>query len=139
MRLPFSRSDLRELLKKGGQITAANPVGLRKPIESAELICLTIAAKRKRYGGEVYIVVPPNSNAPVRHPRPSLIKAVARGNAWYEKVLEGKIVDMKLLAEDAGLTTRYVRNVCTCAFLAPDIVEAILEGSQPPRKLRFRE
>ena len=131
IQLMISRSDLRELLKNGGQITAANLGGLRKPIEPAELIRLTIAAKRKRYGGEVYIVVPPNSSAPVRHPRPSLIKAVARGNSWYEKVLEGKVVGMKLLAEDAGLTTRYVRNVFACAFLAPDIVEAILEGSQP--------
>jgi cystathionine beta-lyase family protein involved in aluminum resistance len=60
-----------------------------------------------------------------------LIKAVARGHAWYEKVLEGKVADMTALARETGLTPRYVQNIFACAFLAPDIVEAILEGHQP--------
>jgi site-specific DNA recombinase len=60
-----------------------------------------------------------------------LIKAVVRGHAWYEKLLDGKVVDIKSLAGETGLTPHYVRNVFACAFLAPDIVEAILEGRQP--------
>jgi DNA invertase Pin-like site-specific DNA recombinase len=125
------KSDLRELLEHGDQIIAASLVGLRKPLEQTELLCLTIEAKRKRYGGEIHLVVPPNSMVPVRHPRPALIKAVARGHAWYEKVLEGKVADMRSLARETGLTPHYVRNVFACAFLAPDIVDAILEGRQP--------
>lgn len=42
------RSDLRELLENGGRIVAPNLMGVRKPIEPAELICLTIEAKRKQ-------------------------------------------------------------------------------------------
>jgi site-specific DNA recombinase len=38
---------------------------------------------------------------------------------------------MRSLARQTGLTPHYVRNVFACAFLAPDIVEAILEGRQP--------
>ena len=38
---------------------------------------------------------------------------------------------MRSLARETGLTPHYVRNVFACAFLAPDIVEAILEGRQP--------
>jgi site-specific DNA recombinase len=125
------KSELRELLEHGDQIIAASLTGLRKSIEPAEVLCLTIEAKRKRYGGEIHLVVPPHSNAPVRHPRPALIKAVARGHAWYEKVLEGRVADMRSLARETGLTPHYVRNVFACAFLAPDIVEAILEGRQP--------
>jgi hypothetical protein len=124
------KSDLRELLEHG-EIIAASLVGSRKPTEPVDLLCLTIEAKRKRYGGEIHLVVPPSSSVTVRHPRPALIKAVARGHAWYEKVLEGKGVDMRSLARETGLTPHYVRNVFSCAFLAPDIVEAILEGSQP--------
>jgi hypothetical protein len=63
--------------------------------------------------------------------RPALIKAVARGHAWYEQILEGKVADMRSLARETGLTPHYVRNVFACAFLAPDIVDAILEGGQP--------
>lgn len=127
----IKRKDLRELLEHGDQIIAASLVGVRKAMESSDLICLTIEAKRKRYGGEIHLIVPPNSNPPVRHPRPALIKAVARGHAWYEKVLNGEVTDMRCLARETGLTPHYVRNVFACAFLAPDIVEAILEGRQP--------
>ena len=131
IQVTIRKSDLRELLEHGDQLIATSLVGLRKRKEQTELLCLTIEAKRKRYGGEIHLVVPPNSNVPVRHPRPALIKAVARGHAWYEKVLEGKVADMRSLARETGLTPHYVRNVFACAFLAPDIVEAILEGRQP--------
>jgi site-specific DNA recombinase len=60
-----------------------------------------------------------------------LIKAVVRGHAWYEKILEGRVVDPASLARESNLAPEYVRNVLGCAFLAPDIVEAILEGRQP--------
>jgi site-specific DNA recombinase len=125
------RTCLRELLEKGDQIIASNFVGLRGSVDASDMICLTVEAKRKQYGGEVHLIVPPSSGASIRHPRASLIKAIARSHAWYEKVLEGKIVEMRSLAREAGLTPHYVRNVFACAFLAPDIVEAILEGRQP--------
>jgi hypothetical protein len=38
----------------------------------------------------------------------------------------------------AGVTERYIGKVFGCAFLAPDIVEAILEGRQP-RDLSFKK
>ena len=131
IQIMIRRSDLRQRLEHGDHLIAANLVRLRKPVEPGELIPLTIDAKRKQYGGEVHLVVAPSSSMSVRHPRPALIKAVARGHAWYRKVLEGKIVDIKSLARETGLTPHYVRNVFACAFLAPDIVEAILEGRQP--------
>ncbi len=119
--------DLRRVLKNDGQVLGSE----RPKGEESRLICLTIDAKRKRFGGEIHLVVPPHSNLPVRHPSPALIKAVARSHAWYEMVLAGKLGDMKSLARETGLTRRYVRNVFGCAFLAPDIVEAILDGRQP--------
>jgi site-specific DNA recombinase len=128
-----SRTDLRPMLENGDKFTASNLEGARKPIDANDLICLTIEAKRKRCGGEVHLVVAPNSAATVsaRNPKLSLVKAVARAHAWYEKVLEGKAMDLRSLARHAGLTERYVGKVFACAFLAPDIVEAILEGRQP--------
>jgi len=38
---------------------------------------------------------------------------------------------MRSLAREAGLSERYVGKVFRCAFLAPDMVEAILAGRQP--------
>jgi site-specific DNA recombinase len=126
------KDHLRRLLEHGEERTnAARPVGVRDPTEPVDLIGLSIEAKRKRFGGEIHMVVPPSSSDPVRHPRPALIKAVARGHAWYERVIEGKSVGLKSLARETGLTPYYVRRVLACGFLAPDIVEAIIEGRQP--------
>jgi site-specific DNA recombinase len=92
---------------------------------------LSIEAKRKRFGGEVHLVVPPNFDVSVGNPKPSLIKAIARAHGWYEKVVQGNALDMRSLARQVGLTERYVGKVFGCALLAPDIVESILEGWQP--------
>ena len=95
-------------------------------------ICLTIEAKRQRTSdGAIHLVVPPPHIASNARHRPALIKAVARGRMWYEKIMNGQVVDIKSLAREAGLTSHYVRNVLACGFLAPDIVDAILDGQQP--------
>jgi site-specific DNA recombinase len=104
---------------------------VKKPVVPSDLISLTVEAKKKRCGGEVHLIVPPNSSVSREHPKVPLIKALARAHGWYEKVIQGKAFDMRSLARDAGLTERYVGKVFRCAFLAPDIVEAILAGRQP--------
>jgi Protein of unknown function (DUF2924) len=54
------------------------------------------------------------------------------------KIHSGKSSDQRSLTLHAGVTERYVGLVFGCAFLAPDIVEAILEGCQP-RDLTFKK
>jgi site-specific DNA recombinase len=125
------RNHLRQLLENGGKVPVANLLGGQKPLDVNDLISLSIETKRKRFGGEVHLVVPPNSIDSVRHRKPSLIKAIARAHGWYEKVVQGNALDMRSLARQAGLTERYVGKVFGCALLAPDIIESILEGRQP--------
>ena len=125
------RKNLRQLLENGGRELAANLLGGQKPPDVNDLISLSIEAKRKRFGGEVHLVVPPNSDVSIGNPKPSLIKAIARAHGWYEKVVQGNALDMRSLARQAGLTERYVGKVFGCALLAPDIIESILEGRQP--------
>jgi hypothetical protein len=38
---------------------------------------------------------------------------------------------MAKIAQRAGVRSRYARRILRAAFLAPDIVEAILDGRQP--------
>jgi site-specific DNA recombinase len=129
----IGRKELRHVLEDGGKVLAASPSGGRKAaIDVNDLIVLTIEAKRKRCGGEVHLVVPPNSaSVSPRHPKFSLINAIARAHGWYEKVARGEAVNMRSLAQHAGLTERYVGKVFGCVLLAPDIIESILEGRQP--------
>ena len=132
IRVLVSRADLIRVLRNEGNFAAAHLGGPRKPADAGDLICLTIEVKLKRYDGELHMIVPPNSTASESSTHvTSLIKAVARAHGWYERVLVGKVLDQRSLVRQSGLTERYVRKVFACAFLAPDIVEAILQGRQP--------
>lgn len=134
----LSRTGLRQALQNGDKFVPSDPDRSLKPVDPDDLICLTIEAKLKRSGGEVHLVIPPNvTETTSRRPNPSLTKAVARARSWYERVLEGKSPDARSLALHTGLTERYIGKVFGCAFLAPDIVEAILDGRQP-RDLNFK-
>ena len=125
------RKDLRQLLESGGKLPAADLLHGGRPTDVHDLISLSIEAKRKRFGGEIHLVVPPNSTPTIAHPKPSLIKATARARGWYEKVVQGNPPDLRSLAQEVGLTVRYVGKVFKCALLAPDIIESILDGRQP--------
>jgi hypothetical protein len=61
----------------------------------------------------------------------SLIKAIARGRNWYEQLISRDKVTLTDLAAQSGVNDRYTSRILRSAFLAPDIVEAILEGRQP--------
>ncbi len=132
IQLIIDGNELRELLLNDGRI-APHATDRQKTAPNGDLICLKLELHLRRSGGMVHLVVPPNeSTAPAaRHPKAALIKAVARAHGWYEKVLQGKAVDMRSLARQAGLTERYIGKVFACAFLAPDIIESILDGRQP--------
>jgi site-specific DNA recombinase len=120
--------ELRPQLESRGKVSSSS---VKNPVAPSDLISLSVEAKRKRCGGEVHLIVPPSPSVSDEHPKIPLIKALARAHGWYEKVIEGKAFDIRSLAREAGLTDRYVGKVFRCAFLAPDIVEAILAGRQP--------
>jgi hypothetical protein len=126
----INRSRLRRLLQQGKPFVSGSPEGAQPADDATDLICLTVEAKLKRCGGEVRLLVPPDSavGQAAELPKASLIKAIARAHSWHQKLLEGKAHDQTSLARQAGVTERYVARVLGCAFLAPDIVEAILEG-----------
>ena len=46
--------------------------------------------------------------------------------------MSGKVVSVEALAAEVGFNKRYVNRIIRCALLAPDIMEMILEGRQPP-------
>jgi DNA invertase Pin-like site-specific DNA recombinase len=59
----------------------------------------------------------------------TLLKNVARGWAWFEEIKAG--TTMKEIADHEGLSQRRVARLVEMAFLAPDIVQAIVDGRQP--------
>ena len=64
-------------------------------------------------------------------PDPALIKAVVRAHRWFDHLVSGRTQSFADLAKSEGCSERYVSRLVPLAFLAPDIVEAILAGTQP--------
>ncbi|MEQ8963168.1 MAG: hypothetical protein RLP02_35565, partial [Coleofasciculus sp. C2-GNP5-27] len=61
----------------------------------------------------------------------SLIKAVIRAYKWFDDLVSGRAKSLIDIAKAEGISARYVSHVMPLAFLAPEIVEAILNGMQP--------
>lgn len=75
---------------------------------------------------------------PARDPRPirievktHIIRAAAIGRLWLTQVISGEVADMQVLAEREGRSKRSVQMMISLAFIAPDIVEPLIEGTLP--------
>jgi hypothetical protein len=88
---------------------------------------------RKR-GGRRLVVAP--DGAPWSAPRPrvdnTLVKALARAHRWKRMLDEGRYATVTELAAGEKLDRGYLGKILMLTLLAPDIVEAILDGRQPP-------
>jgi hypothetical protein len=59
-----------------------------------------------------------------------LIKALVRAHRWRRRIESGRAKSITDLAEQEGVTDAYVCRRLPLTCLAPDIVEAILDGRQ---------
>jgi site-specific DNA recombinase len=126
--LQLGRSAVREAvtgLREAGSM--ANDSGSRE-----DLIILEAQAAVTRCRGEVRLVLAPDAAQGSARALPSLIKAVARAHNWVDRIARGEVPHQRAIAAQTGLHRRYVGRIMQMAFLAPDIMEAILEGKQSP-------
>jgi site-specific DNA recombinase len=92
---------------------------------------LSAATAFRRRGAEIRLVLP--GLAQQMHSStgdPALIKAIARGRAWFEELATGRARSLQELAKRDGISRRYIRRLVDLAFLSPELVEAILQGAQ---------
>jgi hypothetical protein len=61
----------------------------------------------------------------------TLVKALVRAHRWRRRIESGQAKSITDLAEQEGVTVAYVCRLLPLTCLAPDIVEAILDGRQP--------
>ena len=58
---------------------------------------------------------------------------LAQGERWFEQWLRGEVASLRAIAQSAGKSERHVSQVMRAAFLAPDLLEALLQGRRPVR------
>ncbi|MDB6179639.1 hypothetical protein PAF17_19430 [Paracoccus sp. Z330] len=62
----------------------------------------------------------------------TLVKALARAFRWKRMLESGEFTTIAELAEREGIAPSYMTRVLRLTLLAPDVVEAILDGAQVP-------
>ena len=90
-----------------------------------DVVMIDAAAQLKRCGGEVRLVLPPDSPGTKQQSVPSLIRAISRAHDWVDRILRGEVVNQRSIAKETGLDERYISRIISLAFLAPDLTEAI--------------
>ena len=101
-------------------------------IREGELLTIRVKAILKRRGGEEVIIGSEGKFVPSGpRPDPILIKNLTQAYAWKEVIESGEYASIHALAEREKCDDRHVRKLLRLAYLAPDIVESILDGRQP--------
>ena len=90
----------------------------------------------RRRGGRKLVVTPEGESACASTPpRPrvdsSLVKALARAHRWKRLLENGTYASISELAKAEKIDRGYLGRILQLTLLAPDIVEAILDGRQP--------
>ena len=89
----------------------------------------------RRRGGRKLVLAPDGADvtaAPVRrHVDNAMVKAIARAFRWRDMLESGDYATIAEIAAAEKINESYVGRVLRLTLLAPDIVEAILDGRQP--------
>ena len=94
------------------------------------LIDLTVPVVLKRRGVEAKLVVRA-AQGEAAAPDKNLIALLAKAHRWLGQLAAGEIGSAREIARRGGIDASEVSRTIQLAFLAPDIVEAVVAGHQP--------
>jgi len=102
--------------------------------KTADTVTMHIPFTIRKYGGRKQVITPNGEPAAIEKPRvdSTLIKALARAFRWKKMLESGQFTTITELAKHENLALTYMTRVLRLSLLAPEIVEMILEGRQPP-------
>ena len=119
-----------ELTRSGFKLKLRLPAASKGSSDTVTLEKFVPLAMKRR-GVELRLIIQnePSSRAKVDL---VLLKTIARAQQWFDRLASGEVKSLAAIATREGLNYRFVGKVVRLAFLAPEIVEAIAEGKQPP-------
>lgn len=102
------------------------------PTPDGHYLDVFVAITFNRIGGRKLIIAPGLDIARSAATDATLVKALVRAYRWAKLLEDGIYSNIAELADKEKINRSYVSRTLRLTFLAPDIVECILEGRQPP-------
>ena len=95
-----------------------------------ETITIHVPFRIVKRGGRKEMILPPGAREP-RQTDDTLVKALARAFRWKRMLDSGEYATIAELAQREKIAAPFLTRTMRLAQLAPDLVEAILDGRQP--------
>ena len=98
---------------------------------AAQMLTIRVPLAVRKRGGRKLVLMPGGMAA--REPSPAdttLVKALARAFRWRRMMEAGRYATLNELAAAEKINSSYVSRLLRLTLLAPEIVEAILDGRQ---------
>jgi hypothetical protein len=94
-----------------------------------ETVTVHVPFRIVKRGGRKEMVLPPGTVQQHKTDN-TLVKALARAFRWLRMLESGQFATIAELADGENIAPSYLTRVLRLTLLAPDIVEAILDGKQ---------
>lgn len=101
-----------------------------KPVP--ETVTVHVPFRIVKRGGRKEMILPPDAAAARPCCDSTVIKALARAFRWKRMLDSGAFTSVTEIAARENLSFTYLSRVLRLSLLAPDIVDAIMAGHQPP-------
>ena len=95
-----------------------------------ETVTLHVPFRLVKRGGRKEMQMPEGATQPRRTDN-TLVKALARAFRWKRMLESGEFASISELAEREGIAFTYMARLMRLSLLAPEIVDAIMDGRQP--------
>lgn len=103
-------------------------------LHDAGSLTVTVPMTFKKRGGRKLVIAPNGADAwppPRARIDNTIVKALARAHRWKKLLDTGDYPTVQDLATAEKINPSYIARILRLTLLAPDIVEAILDGRQP--------
>lgn len=123
----LSIPEQRSVALESGLIIRLSDTSVSLSLASNASLRIELPARLVRRGYELRLLMPADQLAPSRNPDPVLLRLVAQAAAAEKMMLSGKPSPAV-----ARYGKRHLWQLLRICWLAPDIINAIVEGTQPP-------
>lgn len=131
MKITLGETQVRMLTLKGSIAPEAKIVGAERQEQADGSVAWTIPIRLKHRHNATLIEAEGGSGRPAKRIDRALVRGVVMARRWTAELRAGRHASSTELARAEKLCIRYLHQILPLAYLAPDLVEQILDGCQP--------